>query len=113
MTTIACAVAFVVYSCKSELPTAEKLNLEETPVQTVDNMFVVQSENGVLQMRMEAGKMARYDNDSLSYEVFPNGMNVFAYNEEGLLETEIISDNARHTKNKKTDEEIWKVTSVM
>ena len=94
----AIAVAFVVYSCKSNLGVADSLNLEEAPVQTVDKMFVVQSENGMLQMRMEADVMERYDKDTLSYELFPEGFAVYGYNEEGLLETEITSDNAKHVK---------------
>lgn len=92
------AVAFVVYSCKSNLGVADSLNIAETPVQTVDNMFVVQSENGILQMRMEADLMERYERDTMSYELFPEGFAVYGYNEQGLLETEITSDNARHEK---------------
>lgn len=107
MIATAAAVAFVVYSCKSKIGEAEKINLAETPVQVVNDMFVVQSENGGLQMRMEADRMERYDNDSVSYELFPSGFNVFGYNDEGLLETVIISDNARHIKNKKSDNETW------
>ena len=94
----ATAVAFVVYSCKSNLGVADSLNLDEAPVQTVDKMFVVQSENGKLQMRMEADVMERYDKDTVSYELFPEGFAVYGYNEEGLLETEITSDNAKHVK---------------
>lgn len=101
------AVAFVVYSCKNDLGTAEKLDLSQTPVQVVDRMFVVQSENGMLQMRMEADLMERYDNDTVSYELFPKGIAVFGYNEEGLLETEITSDEARHIKEKKSKDEKW------
>ena len=101
------AVAFVVYSCKNDLGTAEKLDLSQTPVQVVDRMFVVQSENGMLQMRMEADLMERYDNDTVSYELFPKGIAVFGYNEEGLLETEITSDEARHIKEKKNKDEKW------
>lgn len=94
----ATAVAFVVYSCKSNLGVADSLNLDEAPVQTVDKMFVVQSENGKLKMRMEADVMERYDKDTVSYELFPEGFAVYGYDEEGLLETEITSDNARHVK---------------
>lgn len=106
-TATAMAVAFVVYSCKNDLGTAEKLDLSQTPVQVVDRMFVVQSENGMLQMRMEADLMERYDNDTVSYELFPKGIAVFGYNEEGLLETEITSDEARHIKEKKSKDEKW------
>ena len=39
MIATASAVAFVVYSCKDELGRAKDLRLDETPVQTVENMF--------------------------------------------------------------------------
>jgi LPS export ABC transporter protein LptC len=69
-------------------------------MQTVDGMFVVHSENGKIQMRMEADVMERYQNDSVSYELFPAGFCVLAYTEEELLETQIISDQAKHLKYK-------------
>ncbi len=96
----AIAVAFIVYSCKGKLDTTGKLDLEAVPVQTVDDMFIVQTENGRLQMRMEAELMERYEADTVSYELFPKGIAVFGYNEDNLLETEITSDNARHLKYK-------------
>ena len=100
MIATAAAVAFVVYSCKGKLAEADALKLEETPVQRVDDMFIVQTENSLMQMRAEAPLMERYENDSLSYELFPKGISVFGYSEEGNLETEIIADNARHLKYK-------------
>ena len=93
----ASAVAFVVYSCKDELGRAKDLRLDETPVQTVENMFIVQSKNGVIQMRAEGEIMEKYEKDSLSYELFPKGFSVYGYTEDGLLETEIMADNAIHT----------------
>ena len=100
MIATAAAVAFVVYSCKGKLAEAEAINLGETPVQKVDDMFIVQTENSIIQLRAEAPLMERYENDSLSYELFPKGISVFGYTEEGLLETEILADNARHLKYK-------------
>lgn len=96
MIATALAVAFVVISCKGKLDVATKLDLENTPVQIVDDMFVVHSENGILKMRMEATLMERYDKDTLTYELFPKGFNVYSYSDEGILETHIVSDNARH-----------------
>ena len=99
MMATATAVAFVVFSCKGKLGEAEVLNLSETPVQTVRDMFIVQTENSGLQMRAEAPLMEKYEKgDTLSYELFPEGFNVFGYTDEGLLETRITSDNARHLK---------------
>ena len=106
MIATATAVAFVVYSCKGKLGKAEARNLKETPMQTVDGMLVVHSENGKVQMRMEADIMERYQTDTLSYELFPEGFAVYAYTDEGLLETQIVSDEAKHL-NYKDGRESW------
>ncbi len=103
----ASAVAFIVYSCKGKLSEAEHLDLSETPVQTVDSMFVVQTRTGGLQMRVEADVMERYDNDTSSYELFPKGLHAYAYTDGDMLETVLHSDNAKHFKSKKGSEEYW------
>lgn len=100
MMATALAVAFVVYSCKGKLDEAEAIDMENTPMQTVDDMYVVQSKNGKIQMRAQAGLMEKFDRDSLTYELFSRGFSVYGYTEEGLLETEIVADNARHEKYK-------------
>ena len=101
----ALALAFVVYSCKGNLSEAEKLDLEKIPLQTVDDMFFVQSENGRLKMRVEAPRMEVYEHDTVSYDLFPKGIRVFGYSEEGLLETTIFSKKARHDKT--AGKELW------
>ncbi len=107
MIATASAVAFVVFSCKARLSEAENLNLAETPVQTVDSLFMVQTENGGIKMRVEADLMERYDNDTCSYELFPKGFHVFVYTEDDVLETVLHSDNARHFKSKRHNSEMW------
>lgn len=100
-------VAFVVFSCKAKLGEADKLDLKNTPIQVVDSMFSVQTQNGLVQMRIEAARMERYETDSTTYESFPKGLSVYAYTEEGLLETTMFSDDALHLKYKQRDEETW------
>lgn len=106
MTATATAVAFIVFSCKGKLGEAESLNLTETPVQIVDDMFIIQTENGMVKMRAEAPRMEKYERDSLDYELFPEGFFVYGYDESGKLETEIVADNARHLKYE-DGEESW------
>lgn len=101
------AVAIIVFSCKGNLSEADKLDLSVTPVQTVDSMFFVQTENGRLKMRVETPRMEKYDQDTLSFDLFPSGLKVFGYAEDGTLETIIISDKARHDTRKKEDFEKW------
>ncbi len=98
MIATAAAVAFVVYSCKGKLGEAKALIVSETPVQVVYDMFTQQTENGIVQMRAEAPKMEKYEKDTLSYELFPDGFFVYGFDESGKLETEIVSDNAIHKK---------------
>ena len=95
MIATASAVAFVVYSCNRKLSEAERLDLSETPVQTVDSLFMIQTTNGSLKMRVEADVM------------FPKGLHVFAYSEDENLETVLHSNNAKHYKSKKSDDEFW------
>ncbi len=107
MIATASAVAFVVYSCNRKLSEAERLDLSETPVQTVDSLFMIQTTNGCLKMRVEADVMERYETDTSSYELFPKGLHVFAYSEDENLETVLHSNNAKHYKSKKSDDEFW------
>ena len=85
----AAAVAFVVYSCKGKLSEAEKLDLSVTPLQRVDSMFFVET-------------------DTLDYELFPEGFNLYGYASDGNLETIIVADEARHDKATRASAEIWK-----
>ena len=98
MIATAASVAFVVYSCKGKLGEAEYIDLEETPVQVVNDMFLQQTENGMVKLRAEAPRMEKYEKDTLNYELFPDGFFVYGFDETGKLETEIVSDNARHMK---------------
>ena len=100
MIATASAVAFVVLSCKGKLGEADAINIEEAPVQTVDDMFIVQSKNGIIQMRAEAPVMERYERDTMSFELFPAGFFVYGYTDDEKLETEIVADRARHLKYK-------------
>ena len=104
----AAAVAFVVYLwVGKDKKKVEKTDLSGLPMQTVDDMFAVQTKNGVVVMRIEADKMLRYENDSTATELFPEGFAVYSYTDEGLLETILLSDQARHILYKSSNGEEW------
>ena len=105
---IALAVATNVVSCSNKVDQGEIVDINKVPRQVIGGMYAVQTNNGGLQMRLEADLMERFQNDSTneSYELFPEGFKVYAYNEEGLLETELTCDNARHL-NYKDGRESW------
>ena len=107
MTATALAVAFIFFSCNRKLSTADRLDLGRTPLQTIDSMFIVQTTDGGLQFRVEAELMERNVTDSSTYEKFPQGVELYGYNEEGLLETMILADDALHEQGDKGKYEIW------
>ena len=104
----ASAVAFVLYSCSDRLSRAEKLDLSSTPLQTVDSMYLIQTKNGKIEMRVVTAVMQHFENDSVAYDLFPSGMNVYAYTDDEVLESTIVSDEASHYTYKGSREEIWK-----
>ncbi len=104
MVAIIFMIATFLISCK-EQEVNEKLDLNEIPRQIVKNMSAVQTNNADIQMRLEANLMEIYKNDTTSFELFPNGFNVYGYNSDGLLETHIYSDEAKHTTMK--EKEKW------
>lgn len=106
MVATAFVVATIAVSCKNKIAETEQIDLKATPSQVVENIVIVQSRNSKTEYRMQAPLLERYDSDPKdSYDLFPKGLNVYGYNEEGLLETSIVSDEAKHTI--KDGEEMW------
>src|SRR5574344_271695 len=105
---ITVAVTFViatfVVSCNGK-HNDKHLDLSKVPIQTIDSMYAVQSNEGVLQMRMFAPLMQKYENKKESYDLFPQGFYVYGYEKEGNLETSIVSKEAKHTT--RQNEERW------
>lgn len=104
----ALAVALFVVSCKSKLAEAERIDPSKAPSQEVRGMFAANSTNGNLTMRAEAPLMQRFESDTTTLELFPEGFSVYAYTAEGLLETVITADKARHLADKRfKEQESW------
>ena len=95
------ALASIVVSCGDHLGEADMLDLSTTPVQSIENMFTVQTKNGKVEMRIEAPLMQTYDSDTLKIDRFPKGLSVYTYNDEGELESLVFSDDATHKVDKR------------
>ena len=105
----ACAAITLFIGC-SGTPESNPLDFEQTPMQVVYNMEVVQSEKGNVTMRMTAPVMQHFEftKDSLdqSYDYYPKGIHVDAYTVDGALETTVDADEARHITT--SGQEEWK-----
>ena len=58
-------------------------------------------------MRVEAARMEAYEHDTLAFDLFPKGIQVYGYGDEGVLETTIVSEKARHDKFPGKENEKW------
>ena len=98
-------VATITISCGNKLENIDSDKITDAPEQVVLNMDAAQTENGQVQMRMRAPRMERYEiSEKESFELFPTGFMVLAYNQEGLLETKIESDQAKHSIQDKNEQ---------
>lgn len=95
----ALSAATIVVSCGGKLSQTDQAVDVNTPVQTADSLYATRVEDGVLKFRLETARMEKYQvSEDESYEEYSGGFNVFGYTDEGLLETEIIAEKARHTQ---------------
>ena len=108
MLAITFVVASIVVSCRGQIGEAERLDPGRTPTQRTFDMFAVQTENGRVSMRMETMLMEHYDTDTASFDTFPQGLSVYGYTADGLLESVIVADDARHIVPKdRSKDETW------
>lgn len=99
-------IATILFSCKDDIPVAEIVTTGETPSQRVEGMTVIQYTRGITSYIVEAPAMERYSQPENPYDVFPAGIVLKGYSAEGLLETKIRADFAKHI-NEKSSAEIW------
>lgn len=100
-------IASFVVSCGGKLKQTSG-SFDDKPLQRVIDMFAVQTDNGRVNMRIEAPVMEHYENDSSSTDLFPDGLSVYSYTDDGVLESVLLSDEARHfTPKGNKGEELW------
>lgn len=106
MVAVTAVIATILFSCKDDIPVASILTSEDTPSQRVEGMTVIQFSRGITSYVVEAAAMERYSEAEKPYDVFPSGIILKGYSAEGLLETKIRADFAKHI-NEKSEQEIW------
>ena len=105
MVAVTLVVATTLLSCKDDIPLSEISATEELPTQKIEKMTVVQYRKGITAYIVDAPLMERYADNQAPFDVFPSGIVMRGYTPEGLLETRIRANYAKHVK--KPDEEIW------
>ena len=100
-------VGSFLFCCKQDI---EKINammtIQELPDQSGKNLEMHYSENGVLKRVFKSSEMEKYNvNNDDYYLIFPQGIEVFIYNDSLVLESTIKSGYAEFH----SDTEIWEV----
>ncbi|MBP5505374.1 MAG: hypothetical protein J6X89_04660 [Bacteroidales bacterium] len=89
---------------------AAGIDWETTPVQSVRGMQVAEYNKADLNMQMRTRAMDTYkyvkDSVSLTREVYSEGFEVYLYNEDGLLESQLVAEGAEHITARRRDD--WK-----
>ncbi len=102
-------VCLAVSGCKEE-PEKMVIDYETTPVQTVVGMDARQYSFADIKMEMRTHTMERYsyekDSVPITKELYKDGFEVYVYNEDGLLESQLIAQAAEHVIAKKNED--WK-----
>lgn len=105
----AAIIFFLFTSCGGRRQNPEPVDFEHTPILAVDSMHAEQYDRDVITMRMYAPRMERYSfiKDSIrqSYDIYTGGFQVRIYTSDGLLETQLDSDGAKHVTT--AGEESW------
>ena len=89
-------------SCKGTDVDNPPIDFTVVPVQTVEGMVARRYQRDNLTYDMRAAKMERFDykdadGNMQAYELYSGGFEVLGYTADGLLETQLNSDGARHT----------------
>lgn len=100
-------VAVVAISCSKD-PEKKTIDWETTPVQSVRGMQARQYQKADLTMEMRTRAMDTYkfEKDSVptTKEVYSEGFEVYIYNEDGLLESQLVAEGAQHTTARRKDD---------
>ena len=88
-------------SCRGTDADIPPIDFSVTPVQSVEGMVARRFQWANLTYDMRAGRMDRYDYKDTSgvqhtYEIYSGGFEMLGYTADGLLETQINSEGARH-----------------
>ncbi len=105
MVAVTLVIATLLFSCKEDIPKSDLGDVIELPTQRVENMNVIQYVKGITSYIIDAPLMERYTASESPYDVFPRGIVMRGYTPEGLLETRIRANFAKHIK--ESQQEIW------
>ena len=98
-------VATTLFSCKDDILTGDISDVESLPTQIIDSMVLKQYMRGEVSFMVSAPLLERYANAKPPYNLFPSGIVLRGYTQEGFMETMIVADYAKNIID--AEEEIW------
>ncbi len=95
------AIGILVYGCENNINEVNRLtNSDDLPLQTIYNSTIIYTDSGIVQLKIKAGLINRFPSEEDPYDEFSEGIMVFSYNREGVLESEITANRATNFPNR-------------
>jgi len=95
----------MLFSCENDVEVVKSITLDsDHPQLSAKNSEIIYTDSTYLEMRITAPKLERYvKSENNKYFEFPEGINVYFYDEEEIIESEIKANYAIYYE----DEELW------
>ncbi|MFC2117912.1 LPS export ABC transporter periplasmic protein LptC [Bacteroidota bacterium] len=91
----------VIFSCENNINEVKAVaNWNERPVMSATDITILYSDSGFVKARIISPKLLEFEQteDKEATSIFPNGMIVFFYDKQGILETKMSSGYAIYNK---------------
>ena len=98
-------VATTLFSCKDAIATGNISETASVPTQVIDSMVLKQYAKGEVSFMVSAPLLERYSNAAPPYNLFPNGIVLRGYAQDGFMETMIVANYAKNIIG--SEEEVW------
>ncbi len=90
-------LVFIIFSCENKIEEINNLTHEENfPDISAKNIEIIYTDNGKVKVILFAKKLEKYIQEKKTYTEFEKGINVKFFDENGILESSMVSDYARY-----------------
>ena len=95
MRVIVFSVIIIFSSCKNDPLLVQELFLDvELPIELIEKSKLIQTENGIIQLEINATKIERFNGDNNSKLIFSEGFEVFFYDNDANFLSNLSAENA-------------------
>ncbi|MCK4663675.1 MAG: LPS export ABC transporter periplasmic protein LptC [Bacteroidales bacterium] len=97
-------ISILLFSCENDIKEVNLLtNLFDEPNLSSKNIEIIQSDSGLINIKLIAPVLNRYDQKKEPYIEFPEGIEIYFYDKEQQIESQLSADYSKYWE----DEGLW------